>query len=593
VAIEMGRGQGWHRWVGDGELVVLSRFGASGPGAEVAKYLGFSVDAVVARVRAAVAGRRPALLGTSVPPQLEGVTAGRRARLDALHAAPRLQTRDATLWGDCHAGEVARRLGWLDLPGRARIDRAGLERAVAQLDGEGARTLVLLGMGGSSLAPRVLRQVLGNPSGRELIVVDTTDPDFVGRALEALVPRETAFLAVSKSGKTAETTALTEIAWRRMTEALGDRAGRHFATVTEHGTPLERLAEERGFAVRIAHPVDVGGRFSALSAVGLLPSLWLGHDIDALVGGAERVLRDLSPTHPAFQLAILAASVAPEGWGRLAWCASRGLAPLGAWAEQLIAESTGKSGRGVLPVLLPAPPAGTPWPSTLYVSARFVDEDTEELDAALDRLAESGAPVARFALARPGLGEAFMTFEVATSVLGVLLGINPFDEPDVVRAKERARAALNAGAPSPEPFRGDLAAALQAHLKGIAPCDAVVLLAYLREDEATERALAALAVALASRFAAPVTWAFGPRYLHSTGQLHKGGPARVTPVVLTADPRTDLAIPHQPHTLGQLRLAQALGDVAALREVGRPVFHAHLSRDAAAVLDAVTRTLVR
>ena len=593
VAVEMGRGQGWHRWVGDGEIVVLSRFGASGPGGQVASALGFSVDAVLARVRSALGRRRRARLDAAVPAPLAEEVSACRARLDTVGAATRLRALDATLWGEDCAGAVARRLGWLDLPGRARIERRALERAVAALAGTGARTLVLAGMGGSSLAPRVLRQVLGNPSGRELVVLDTTDPDHVARTLGALAPVETAFLAVSKSGTTAETSALTEIAWQRMSQALGADAAARFATLTEPGTALDRLAGERGFAVRLPHPFDVGGRFSALSAVGLLPALWLGHDTDALVSGAERALADLAEAGPAAGLAALLAASAQEGWARLAWCASPSLAPLGGWAEQLVAESTGKSGRGVLPVLLTAPPAGAPWPATLYLSPRWCGEDTAELDAALDRIAAAGAPVARLTL-RPGdLGGAFMTLELATAVLGVLLGINPFDEPDVVRAKERARAALTQGAPAPAPFRGDLAAVLLTHIQGISPLDAVALLAYLPEDGGTEEALDALAAATSHRVGAPATWGFGPRYLHSTGQLHKGGPDRIRPVVLTASPRNDLAIPGQAHSLGQLRLAQALGDVAALREVGRDVLHVHLGADAAAELLAAARALAR
>ena len=586
VAIEMGRAQGWHRWVGDGEVVSLQRFGASAPGPEVTRRLGFSVDAIVARVLARLAQRRTTPFASAAPADFDGVLAGRRARLETLHVCRRLRIRDSALWGERYTKDVARRLGWLDLPARTLGELAGVERLVAGLAADGARTLYLLGMGGSSLTAQVMLEINGNPSGRKLVVLDTTDPERIGEALDTCDPGASAVVAVSKSGGTSETSALLEVFWARFERDLGTGTGSRFVAITEHGNGLEQIATERRFRACLPHPVDVGGRFAALTVVGVLPALWLGHDAEELLAAGARGFADPAATHPAVELALLMGAVAPAGWGRLAWCASPGLAPLGAWAEQLVAESTGKDGRGILPVICERPPApGDAWSNTLYLSPRFADEDTSALDTALDALAAAGHPVVRWRLGRDGLGEAFAVLEMATAVVGLLLGVNPFDEPDVVRAKERAKAALNEPHAALPPPPADPAAALLEHLGELAPLDAVVLLAYLPESPRVGVLLGELTRRLRARTGRPVTAAFGPRYLHSTGQLHKGGPDHIVPIVLTATAARDVAIPGRRFTLGQLRYAQALGDTRALADVGRRVLHLHLGDDPAGLLE--------
>lgn len=588
VVIEMGRFQGWGGLIPGAEAITIERFGASGPGDEVAGHFGFAPGAVADRVAALLRARHPALLATHVPPTLVPVLAGRAARFESLHVLPRLRIRDASLWGERHARDVARRLGWLDLPGRACQEVPALGRLVAEMTADGIRTLFLLGMGGSSLAPAVLRSILGNPSGRELVIVDTTDPERVAEILDALDPKTSAVLAVSKSGSTAETSALVEIFWDRIRPHAGDSPGKHFIALTEHATPLERLAMERRFRAVVPHAIDVGGRFSALSAVGLLPSLWLGHRVDALLGAAGRALCDLKPGHPAVDLGLLMAAVAPTGWGRLAWCASPGLQPLGPWMEQLVAESTGKEGKGILPVVIGAPPLPEEaWSDTLYLAPRFVDEDASDHADALGRLAEAGFPVVRWQVPRASFGEMFVVLEIATALAALLLGVNPFDEPDVVKAKEQARAILSGIEPAPLAPTPDPAAALLSHLDGLHPLDAVALLAYLPENEGVGAALTQAGRALSKRLRVPVTTAFGPRYLHSTGQLHKGGPNHVVPVVLTSDPARDVPVPRQRFTLGQLRRAQALGDLSALGDVGRRILHLHMGGDPLATLKAI------
>lgn len=588
VGIEMGRGQGWHRWVRDGEIISLSRFGASAPAADVMRGLGYSLEAVVAKVQQALAARRWAQMVVRVPPELEPAVDAGRQRLRTLGAFERIAARDSALWGERFAAVAARRLGWLDLPDRTRQSLPELERLAGALAGDGAHTLYLLGMGGSSLASAVLRAIGGNPSGRELMVVDTTDPERVSRVLGSLDPARAAVVAVSKSGTTAETSALLEIFWEAVRSGLGEGAGKRFVAVTEPGTPLARLAQGRGFRAVLDHPVDVGGRYSALSMVGMLPAVWLGLSAEELLDGGERALARLGDGHPAVELALLLGGIAKEGWGKLAWVASDSLAPLGTWAEQLVAESTGKEGRGILPVVMrhPGEPL-SPWKGTVYLSPRFSGEEAGALDETLKGVAAAGHPVVRWTLRRDSLGEAFLTLELATALAGMLLGVNPFDEPDVVRAKDRARAALaGAGVAMPAPTP-DPEGLLRKHLAGLSPEDAVVVLAYLPERSDVEASLNALVESLSSALRVPVTAAFGPRYLHSTGQLHKGGPNRIVPVVLTAEPGHDLPIPGQAHTLGQLRWAQAVGDAEALSEVGRKVLHLHLGTELLAALQSL------
>jgi transketolase len=592
VAVEMGRGQGWHRWVGDGELIVMSSFGASAPADDLLAHFGFTPNGVVARVRAALVSRMPATLDVTMPAGSEPTRRTLRDRLVALAAPARLAARDSALWGEACARDVARRLGWLDLPQRSREILPELRALVAGLVADGVDTMVLVGMGGSSLCPEVLREVCGSPSGRTLIVLDTTDADRVAALLDEIVPARTVIVSVSKSGTTVETSSLTEILLERFNATLGDWAGRHFVALTEPGTALTAQAWQRHWRAAVAHPVDVGGRFSALTAVGLLPALWLGLDADAMLDQAATAMARLDLDHPGFQLGLEMATVCQQGWGKLAWCASPDLTPFGAWAEQLVAESTGKTGHGILPL----PMRGAPLPEqalggTLYLSARFSDEDTIELDQRLTALGAAGHPVVRWQLERDQLPQAFMVLEVATAVAGLLLGVNPFDEPDVVRAKERARAALATGHVSFPAVSEDPAAALLAHIKDLSREDAVVVLAYIGENAETAADLARLRAALAARLGVAVTTAFGPRYLHSTGQLHKGGPDRLSAVVLTSEPARDVPIPGQPHTLGQLRLAQAQGDLAALQDGGRRALHLHLGKDAARVLADLVRAV--
>ncbi len=558
VAVEAARGLSFKALLGPQALVVsLERFGASAPGDELFRQFGFTADVVAQRVLDALACRRPTRLlsagGFSPHPSVGGL----RETL-ACEALPRLLARDSSLWGERHVANVSQRLGWLDLPARSRQELPALAKLVHDWTSAGVDTLVLLGMGGSSLAPQVLRDMGGSPSGRTLVVLDTTDPVRVTHALASLKPENTAVLAVSKSGTTVETASLLEIFWHQWTKSGFSHPGAHFAALTEPQTPLAHLARERGFAAVIAHPVDVGGRFSALSPVGLLPALWLGLDAAGLLQQAAYTLAPHAD-HPALELAAFMAAFCENGWGRVLFWPDAHWQPFTLWLEQLLAESTGKDGKGILPVC-PASPRGLEGlPATLHLGLGHVPPP-------FPGLAWPADPTR--------LGEAFALWELTTALVGYLLGVNPFDEPNVGEAKRQARAALSQGVPplEPTPQPGKL---LANSLAGCSREEAVVFCAYLPETPDVAHTLDQLTNTWQSQLQTTVTWTFGPRYLHSTGQLHKGGPKKLFCVVLTAPNPCDLSIPGQAHTLGQLRLAQALGDVAALRSTGQRVLHLH------------------
>lgn len=572
VAVEAARGVSWHGLLGPKALVVsLERFGASAPADELFRQFGFTAEAVAQQVVRALAARRPTPVQPTGGFAPDAGTATLREKLVS-EALPRLLARDCRLWGDQHAPSVAQRLGWLDLPARSRHELPRLAGLVSRWAADGVDTLVLLGMGGSSLAPQVLQDMGGAPSGRQLVVLDTTDPVRVTRTLESLEPEKTAVLAVSKSGTTAETASLLEIFWDRWTTSGLAQPARSFAALTEPETPLARLARQRRFAAVIPHPVDVGGRFSALSAVGLLPALWLGLDAEGLLEQATATFA-FDPDHPAIELAAGLAAACDEGWGRLLLWPDAAWRSFALWLEQLVAESTGKEGRGILPVVPPQSAGLDGLPGVLHLGLGT---------------ARPPFPGLAWPLSPARLGEAFALWELATALLGVLLGVNPFDEPNVGEAKKQARAALAQGVPELQPTP-DAAGRLARFLDLCSREEAVVFCAYLPETPEVGRALDELAAAWQKTLHTTVTWTFGPRYLHSTGQLHKGGPKKLLCVVLTAPNPCDLLIPGHAHTLGQLRLAQALGDVAALTAAGQRVLHLQLPEASAATLHSLQR----
>lgn len=471
----------------------------------------------------------------------------------------RVWRRDHTVWGR-GPREVVDRLGWLTLPRAMEGQLAELEEFAAACAAEGLTTAVLCGMGGSSLAPEVLRSVFGVAPGRlDVLVLDSTHPHQVLAVDRAVDPDRALFLIFSKSGTTAETLAHLAHFWDRVPD------GSRFVAVTDPGTPLASLAARRGFRRVFVHPPDVGGRYAALSPVGLVPGALLGVDLGGLLRRAREAARACgpevpAPDNPGAWLGAWVGEAARAGRDKLTLVLEPRFAPFGLWVEQLVAESTGKEGRGVVPVV-----GEDPGPAQAYGEDRlFVVLGGGRLRDALDPLASSGHPVLHLPLEEPlWLGGEFFRWELAVAVAGHVLGIHPFDQPDVERTKAATRRFLEEGTPRVE--WGDP----RALLGTVRPGDYVAVQAFVPRTEAWERRLQAIRLGLRDRLRVATTVGFGPRFLHSTGQLHKGGPPTGVFLQVVEEPREDVPVPGAGHTFGQLLLAQAAGDLHALLAAGR------------------------
>lgn len=426
------------------------------------------------------------------------------------------------------------RLGWIGAPRASRSQWPTLAEFAARARDTGLTHTLVCGMGGSSLAPRVLASSFGAGT---LAVLDSTDPAAVLAAQEWHDPAHTLYIIASKSGTTVESLAACHHFARRV-------GPEHFVAVTDPGTPLETLARERGWRGVFAHPADVGGRYAALTVVGMLPAALIGVAGDVLLDRALAV-----DPNRGRALGDSLAVAAREGRDKLGLQVPPAVASLGDWIEQLVAESTGKEGKGLVPILADPTFAGR----DMQVVSAF---STDPLD----------------------LGAEFLMWEYATAALGEGLGVNPFDQPDVEEAKAFARAELArpAGADGGSPTTMTPAALVRAARPG----DYVAILAYLPSTSENEARLDALRRSWSAATGCVATVGFGPRYLHSTGQLHKGGPNTGLFVVVTAEAKQDIEIPEMRITFGQLERAQAMGDVRALLGKGRRVAHVHL-RDAA------------
>ena len=479
-----------------------------------------------------------------------------------------LVAKDPTLWGPDAASEAGVRLGWLDAVATGRALLPSVLALRDELAAEGVDRVVLCGMGGSSLAPEVVCAAAGRP----LVVVDTTDPGQVRAAFVEL--ERTVVVVSSKSGGTLETDSHRRAA-RAAFEAAGVDPARRVVVVTDPGSPFEQAAHAEGSrAVFLADP-DVGGRYSALTAFGLVPAALAGVDVEALLDSAAALEPSLSqPDSPALLLGALLAGGATAGRDKLILVAGAG--GFGDWAEQLVAESTGKQGKGLLPVVVESADAPGTEPAA---------------DSHLVLVDATGSSAPHTSVSGP-LGAQFLAWEFATAVAGWSLRINPFDQPNVQESKDRTSALLD-GDPvavppaafveggvevhaSGELLTGvqDVAGALAALLGAVPERGYLAVMAYLdRQADAAAHDLRAL---LARRLAHPVTFGWAPRFLHSTGQLHKGGPQTGAFLQLTGVVAQDLEVPGRPFTFGQLQAAQALGDLGALQERDRPVLRLHL-----------------
>lgn len=547
-------------------------------------------------------------------------------RCNEVHAVQRIWGRDGSLWksDQTRIAEIEDRLGWLDLPSVMQLDIGRLKALAMECRAKGFQRVVLLGMGGSSMAPEVMFSVLPREGGYpSLAILDTTDPAQIARVAAEGDLARTLFIVASKSGSTAETLSLYTHFRQAVEAAAGANWPRHFLAITDPGSALAKLGAEAQFRNVYLNPPDIGGRYSALSLFGLVPAALVGVDLDDLLARATRMAKackraNLLAANPGMALGIAmgaAAGMAPPARrDMLTLITSPRLSAFGAWTEQLIAESTGKEGVGILPIEgEPLSLASLEGADRFYVYLRLDGDDNAATDQRVAALAEAGHPVVALGMGDAGdLGAEFYRWEYATAVAGFLLGINPFDQPNVESAKVQARSALSqyekTQALQEEPFaltegilslastEDDLptdsaAAYVKTFLGAAAAGDYVALMAYVDRNAAHESALRGLATTVSEALGIPVTVGFGPRFLHSTGQLHKGGRNNGLFVQLTQDDPEDMAIPGKTYTFSVLKRAQALGDRQALASAQRRTLRVHLGSDPQAGLAALEAVL--
>ncbi|HET9752816.1 MAG TPA: bifunctional transaldolase/phosoglucose isomerase, partial [Myxococcales bacterium] len=561
------------------------------------KALDALLHAIEARAAAQGFARKSQLresLGRRKDDAQKGMNAAREKKIGS-----RLWQRDAALWG---AQNVAKtRLGWLDSP---KFGKEHLEdlKAFAKEAQQRFRHCVLLGMGGSSLAPDVLARVFGKrEGGLDLRVLDSTAPDSVRKAIEGFDPKKTLFVVSSKSGTTTEVDA-----FYRHFRSLADD-GRQFVAITDPGTPLQKRAAQEGFWRTFANPPDIGGRYSALSFFGLVPAALLGLDVGKALAEAERVALESYAQVPlkenlAVRLGAIAGGLAAAGADKLTFLFSDNLRPFGDWLEQLVAESTGKRGRGIVPVQ--GEPHGRKesyGSDRLFVSLGLASEAHD-----MSYLAEAGHPLLQWKLASPGelFGE-FLRWEIATAAMGAVLEIDPFDEPNVSESKDKTRALITGGPlPAEEPAlrsqglalfasaahaqslrkaAGAFAASgadpaagwIAAHLALANPSDYVSLQVYMPQGPELEKNLNGVQGGIRNATQRACTLGFGPRFLHTTGQLHKGGANTGVFLQITSSGGEDLPIPGLSYSFGTLFAAQARGDLEVLQAHGRRALRIH------------------
>jgi transaldolase / glucose-6-phosphate isomerase len=545
----------------------------------------------VESAREAAVTKRPPTIESSIPNELEPLIIDKVRQAQREEIAKRVWRKDESLWGGPGKAEIGNRLGWLTISD-AMVEHADELKAFAEeCRAAGLEYAVLLGMGGSSLGPEVIRRSYGDRGGLTLHVLDSTDPEAV-RAVEGSIDIDkTLFVVSSKSGGTVETLSHMRYFYDR---AGGD--GSRFVAVTDPGSPLVEEAHKRGFRRVFENDPNIGGRYSVLSYFGLVPAALMGADVEALLRTSQIAEQncasfDGAEHNSGLWMGIVIGALALQRHDKATFVVSEPISSFGLWVEQLIAESTGKEGKGILPVAdEPLGPPEAYGDDRVFVYLRNQDEPDEELDEKVEALARAGHPTVTLQT-RGGpddLGRVFFFAEFATAVAGWVLGINPFDQPNVQEAKDNtARMLEQAELPRVEEAAD---AALRELLRAAEPPRYVAIQGYVKPSDELDAAVAELRGAIRDATRATTTFGYGPRYLHSTGQFHKGGPPTGLFLQLLREPEEDLPVPGAGYTFGTLEKAQATGDLQTLRGHGLPAERVRLEGDpAGAVRDLTAR----
>jgi transaldolase/glucose-6-phosphate isomerase len=578
--------------------------------------------AAVQKKRRTVLGGKLNAMTYKLPPELNDAVKGVLEDWREEGKARRLWAGDASLWTNT---DEAKWLGWLTIVDTELKDISRLENFAADIKRAGFTDAVLLGMGGSSLGPEVLAQTFGPGSGfPRLHVLDSTDPAQIRHLEGAIDIAHTLFIVSSKSGSTLEPNIFKQYFWERAKAALGEAgAAGHFIAITDPGSSLEEKARAEKFRAVCHGDPTIGGRYSVLSDFGMVPAAVTGIAVRPFLERTATMVRSCAASVPPIEnpgvvLGAIIGAAAIRGRDKVTVIASPGIASVGAWLEQLLAESTGKQGRGVVPV--DGEPVGAPvvyGSDRLFAYLRLASDQDAEHEQAVAALEAAGQPVVRITVSdKMQLGQEFFRWEMATAVAGSVIGINPFDQPDVeaqkIKTRELTAAYEKSGKlPPEEPFFSadgiafyadprnaaalksatSLVGVLKAHLARVHAGDYAALLAYIERNAPHTEALQRLRRMIRDRLRVATCVGFGPRFLHSTGQAYKGGPNTGVVLQITADDAEDLPVPGQRYTFGIVKAAQARGDLGVLAERGRRLLRAHLPADVDGGLQNLTKAI--
>ncbi|MBI5867175.1 MAG: hypothetical protein HZB43_02600 [candidate division Zixibacteria bacterium] len=533
----------------------------------------------------------------------------RRAQSERL--AERIGAGEASVWSSDPAIRelVSDRLGWLNVASAMQLNLGDIEHFAEGVFADGVRDVVLLGMGGSSLCPAVFGQIFRRLPGRgKFLVLDLTSPSAVKRIERQIDIANCLFVSASKSGKTVETRSHTEYFWEKVTRAVGSRAKERFVAITDKGSALEQLGRAKSFRRVFLNPSDIGGRYSALSYFGLVPGALAGVPLRPLLEcavSAQSAGLDSDASNSAVELGLLIGGAAKAGRDKLTFMAASVLGPLVPWIEQLIAESTGKNQTGIIPIENePLANAEQYGPDRAFVFFRM--EGKPDLHEGLrSQLIRLGHPVVEISVAdTTQIGGEFFRWELATAVAGWVLGVNPFDEPNVQESKDNTQRVLADlvsgkavaqphGVASGEGFsilsvspgtlssQGDARGIMRGWLDEARQCGYISILAFMDDTAENEAVLGSMRRFLGQQTGRATLRGYGPRYLHSIGQLYKGGPQTGAFLVISSDESSDVRIPGADYSFSMLKMAQAMGDAESLVTRGRPLVHVHLTKDQA------------